>query len=71
MRYFAKILARQNLFRFSSKKYPLNVGHLTRLKMTDEVQKAQQASAQVEDTIFGKIARKEIPCKFIHEDDKV
>ena len=23
------------------------------------------------DTIFGKILRKEIPCEFIHEDDKV
>ncbi|KAH8281891.1 hypothetical protein KR054_003924, partial [Drosophila jambulina] len=38
-------------------------------RMADEVQKAQTAAA-AEDTIFGKILRKEIPCKFIHEDDK-
>lgn len=36
--------------------------------MTDEVQKAQTA-APSEDTIFGKILRGEIPCKFIYEDD--
>ncbi|SPP81845.1 histidine triad nucleotide-binding protein 1 [Drosophila guanche] len=38
-------------------------------RMASEVDKAQTASAS-EDTIFGKILRKEIPCKFIHEDDK-
>lgn len=38
--------------------------------MANEVEKAQSASAS-EDTIFGKILRKEIPCKFIYEDDKV
>lgn len=38
--------------------------------MSDEVQKAQVADPTVEDTIFGKIIRKEIPCKFIYEDDK-
>lgn len=38
--------------------------------MADEVQKAQTASPQ-EDTIFGKIIRKEIPTKFIYEDDQV
>ncbi|XP_004518801.1 histidine triad nucleotide-binding protein 1 isoform X2 [Ceratitis capitata] len=38
-------------------------------KMSSEVAKAQTASAS-EDTIFGKILRKEIPCKFIYEDDK-
>ncbi|XP_022214900.2 histidine triad nucleotide-binding protein 1 isoform X2 [Drosophila obscura] len=37
--------------------------------MASEVDKAQTAAAS-EDTIFGKILRKEIPCKFIHEDDK-
>ncbi|XP_059471417.1 adenosine 5'-monophosphoramidase HINT1 [Neocloeon triangulifer] len=37
--------------------------------MGDEVQKAQQAGGE-EDTIFGKIARKEIPCEFLFEDDK-
>jgi len=36
--------------------------------MADEVQKAQTA-APSEDTIFGKILRGEIPCKFIYEDD--
>lgn len=35
-----------------------------------EVEKAAQA-APGGDTIFGKILRNEIPCKFIYEDDKV
>lgn len=39
-------------------------------KMSSEVEKAQVASPQ-EDTIFGKILRKEIPCNFIYEDDQV
>lgn len=39
-------------------------------KMGDEVQLAQSAQAGG-DTIFGKILRKEIPCKFIYEDDLV
>lgn len=38
--------------------------------MADEVQLAQSAQAGG-DTIFGKILRKEIPCKFIYEDDLV
>ncbi|KAL1513284.1 hypothetical protein ABEB36_002709 [Hypothenemus hampei] len=37
--------------------------------MADEVRLAQNAEAG-EDTIFGKILRKEIPCKFIYEDDQ-
>lgn len=37
--------------------------------MASEVDKAQSA-APAEDTIFGKILRKEIPCSFIYEDDK-
>lgn len=37
--------------------------------MSSEVDKAQ-AAAPSEDTIFGKILRKEIPCNFIYEDDK-
>jgi len=36
----------------------------------DEVQKAQHAHPQG-DTVFGKIARGEIPTKFIYENDKV
>ena len=46
---------------------------ITRVKMAGEVEKAQQAAAQGDggDTIFGKILRKEIPCDFIYEDDKV
>ncbi|CAH0551876.1 unnamed protein product [Brassicogethes aeneus] len=36
--------------------------------MSDEVQLAQTAEAG-EDTIFGKILRKEIPCNFIYEDN--
>lgn len=39
-------------------------------KMATEVEKAQSASHNG-DTIFGKILRKEIPCKFIYEDDQV
>ncbi|XP_033186008.1 histidine triad nucleotide binding protein 1 [Bombus vancouverensis nearcticus] len=38
-------------------------------KMATEVEKAQTA-APSEDTIFGKILRKEIPCNFIYEDDQ-
>ena len=38
--------------------------------MSGEVEKAQTA-APSEDTIFGKILRGEIPCKFIYEDDQV
>jgi len=38
--------------------------------MASEVEKAQTA-APSEDTIFGKILRKEIPCKLIYEDDQV
>lgn len=38
--------------------------------MSDEEAKAQTAQP-TEDTIFGKILRKEIPCEFIHEDEKV
>ena len=37
--------------------------------MSDEVAKAQVSSAG-NDTIFGKILRKEIPCDFIYEDEK-
>lgn len=35
-----------------------------------EVENAQTASAGG-DTVFGKIIRGEIPCTFLHEDDKV
>lgn len=38
--------------------------------MSDEVSKAAEADPAA-DTIFGKILRKEIPCSFIYEDDKV
>lgn len=37
--------------------------------MSDEIAKAQSAQP-TEDTIFGKIARKEIPVEFLHEDDQ-
>lgn len=40
------------------------------LIMSDEVAKAV-AAEPAEDTIFGKILRKEIPCNFIYEDEKV
>ena len=39
-------------------------------KMSSEVEKAQTASPDKEDTIFGKIVRKEIPTNFIYEDDQ-
>jgi hypothetical protein len=38
--------------------------------MSDEIAKAQTAKP-TEDTIFGKIARKEIKVDFLHEDDQV
>lgn len=38
--------------------------------MATEVEKAQSATP-TGDTIFGKILRKEIPCNFIYEDDRV
>jgi hypothetical protein len=38
--------------------------------MSDEIAKAQSAKP-TEDTIFGKIARKEIKVDFLHEDDQV
>lgn len=41
-----------------------------RLRMSDEVEKAS-AALPGGDTIFGKILRKEIPCNFIYEDDRV
>jgi histidine triad (HIT) family protein len=40
--------------------------------MTSEVEKANLADpAKQEDTIFGKIIRKEIPAKIIYEDEQV
>lgn len=39
-------------------------------KMSDEVKRAQEATAENGDTIFGKILKKEIPCKFIYEDEQ-
>lgn len=39
--------------------------------MSLEVEKAIAADPGAEDTIFGKILRKEIPCEFIYEDDQV
>lgn len=41
-----------------------------RFKMSDEVEKASTALPGG-DTIFGKILRKEIPCNFIYEDERV
>lgn len=43
--------------------------------MSEEVESAVAAAAKPfaaeEETIFGKILRKAIPCTFIHEDEKV
>lgn len=45
---------------------------LKQRNMSEEVKKAQQSSADnQEDTIFGKILRKEIPTNFIYEDYQV
>lgn len=44
---------------------------IPRLRMSDEVEKASIAVPGVGDTIFGKILKKEIPCSFIYEDDRV
>ncbi|BHF74472.1 Histidine triad nucleotide-binding protein 1 [Sparganum proliferum] len=38
--------------------------------MSSEVKKAQTATAADGDTIFGKIARKEVPAKIVYEDDQ-
>ncbi|XP_075214995.1 adenosine 5'-monophosphoramidase HINT1-like [Lycorma delicatula] len=37
-------------------------------RMSDEVEKAKNVN-RFSDTVFGKILRNEIPCKFIYEDD--
>ncbi|CAD6239482.1 GSCOCG00008710001-RA-CDS [Cotesia congregata] len=55
-------------YSYNRKVYSSNIFMLIR-KMASEVEKAQSAVPS-EDTIFGKILRKEIPCKFIYEDDK-
>ncbi|KAI6216685.1 HIT domain-containing protein [Aphelenchoides besseyi] len=39
--------------------------------MANEVEKAQTADPSAEDTIFGKIIRKEIPAKIILEDEHI
>jgi hypothetical protein len=41
-----------------------------RRNMSSEVEAAQKA-VPGQDTIFGKMLRGEIPCKFIHEDEQV
>ncbi|XP_045169853.2 adenosine 5'-monophosphoramidase HINT1-like [Mercenaria mercenaria] len=46
--------------RFSEKNIPGSLNHSLQIKMADEV----------DDTIFGKIVRKEIPAKFLHEDEQ-
>ena len=39
--------------------------------MADEMRKAQLKEKPEADTVFGKIIRKEIPAKFLYEDDQV
>jgi hypothetical protein len=39
--------------------------------MSSEEKAALAADPSQADTIFGKIARKEIPCDFLYEDDRV
>ena len=41
------------------------------LKMASEVEKAQGSTGGEGDTIFGKMLKGEIPCKFIYEDEQV
>ena len=41
------------------------------IKMADEMRKAQLKEKPEADTVFGKIIRKEIPAKFLYEDDQV
>lgn len=48
----------------------LNRSVLFARNMSDEVKKAQDAGP-ANDTVFGKILRKEIPSTWLHEDDKV
>jgi hypothetical protein len=43
---------------------------LFQIIMSDEIAKAQTAKP-TEDTIFGKIARKEIKVELLHDDDQV
>ncbi|XP_058798341.1 adenosine 5'-monophosphoramidase HINT1 [Phymastichus coffea] len=62
------VLRASRLFRYSSHNDFLRIISNTR-KMASEVEKAQSATPGG-DTIFGKILRKEIPCKFIYEDDR-
>ncbi|KAI5712198.1 histidine triad nucleotide-binding protein 1 [Diaphorina citri] len=57
---FLKVPVKGNTLRFVSS---------TAVSSMSEVEKAAQA-APGGDTIFGRILRKEIPCNFIHEDDK-
>lgn len=38
--------------------------------MSSEIHKAQSSSSGEGDTIFGKIARKEIPTQLLHDDDR-
>lgn len=38
--------------------------------MSDEEAKAQTATPQEEATIFGRMLKGEIPCKFIYEDER-
>lgn len=59
----------------SNCKYQTSAFNLTKTsrtsyRMSDEVDKAKTALPGG-DTIFGKILRKEIPCNFIYEDDRV
>ena len=53
----------------NNKSFVLNP-HLLNRNMSNELEKAQTAKL-THDTIFGKITRKEIPTKFLYEDDLV
>lgn len=57
---------------FGRRLFPLSRKFVQSIKtMASEVEKAQAAGPGAQDTIFGKIIRKEIPAKIIYEDENV
>lgn len=70
MSFLRKFITFSRRFFLDSSSLGANLFNFIRHTMSDEVEKAQAANPS-KDTIFGKILRKEIPCDFIYEDDKV
>lgn len=67
---FVSLIQISNLSKCGYRTSTHNCIWTSRFKMSDEVEKASTAFAGG-DTVFGKILRKEIPCDFIYEDDRV